>query len=261
MRLGLCAALCLWWSGSFVLAAEPYVVTASVDPADFALVGDRATAQILVNPKDHPGLQRAVQSLQQDLQKVTGQQLPVHHSVTAGAASDLALIIGSLDQSALLADLVQRGKLDVSAIKGRWEAFQISLVEAPLPGISQALVIAGNDKRGAIFGVYDLAEQMGVSPWVWWADVPVKTSKVLYIKAGTHKVDAPKVKYRGIFLNDEYPALTSWVMQKYGGYNHQFYQQVFELLLRLKANFLWPAMWNNAFADDDPQNAIRKSVV
>ncbi|MFN6261826.1 MAG: glycosyl hydrolase 115 family protein [Chromatiaceae bacterium] len=256
MRLGLCAALCLWWSGSFVLAAEPYVVTASVDPADFALVGDRATAQILINAKDHPGLQRAVQSLQQDLQKVTGQQLPVHHSVTADAASDLALIVGSLDQSALLADLVQRGKLDFSAIKGRWEAFQISLVEAPLPGISQALVIAGSDKRGAIFGIYDLAEQMGVSPWVWWADVPVKTSKVLYIKAGTFKVDAPKVKYRGIFLNDEYPALTSWVMQKYGGYNHQFYQQVFELLLRLKANFLWPAMWNNAFADDDPQNAI-----
>lgn len=256
MRLGLCAALCLWWSGSFVQAAEPYVVTASADPADFALVGDRATAQILINAKDHPGLQRAVQSLQQDLQKVTGQQLPVHHSVTAGAASDLALIVGSLDQSALLADLVQRGKLDVSAIKGRWEAFQISLVEAPLPGISQALVIAGSDKRGAIFGVYDLAEQMGVSPWVWWADVPVKTSKMLYIKAGTFKVDAPKVKYRGIFLNDEYPALTSWVMQKYGGYNHKFYQQVFELLLRLKANFLWPAMWNNAFADDDPQNAI-----
>ncbi len=256
MRFGLCAALCLWWSGSFVLAAEPYVVTASAEPADFALVGDRATAQILVNAKDHPGLQRAVQSLQQDLQKVTGQQLPVNHSVTAGAASELALIVGSLDKSALLADLVARGKLDVSAIKGRWEAFQISLVEAPMPGIRQALVIAGSDKRGAIFGVYDLAEQMGVSPWGWWADVPVKTSKVLYIKAGTHKVDAPKVKYRGIFLNDEYPALTSWVMQKYGGYNHQFYQQVFELLLRLKANFLWPAMWNNAFADDDWQNAI-----
>ena len=267
MRSVICAACGLWWS-SFALAAAStlatasapaavsYVLTQPANPADFALVGEKQQAQILLDRQDHKGLLRAVVTLQQDIRKVTGQQLPVQHSIAAGAASDVALIIGSLDQSALLNDLVQRGKLDVSAIKGRWEAFQISLVEAPLPGIRQALVIAGSDKRGAIFGVYDLAEQMGVSPWVWWADVPVKTSKTLSIKAGTFKVDAPKVKYRGIFLNDEYPALTSWVMQKYGSYNHKFYQQVFELLLRLKANFLWPAMWNNAFADDDPQNAI-----
>ena len=260
MRLRLWAAICLWFCGSVASAAEPeaapYVLTQAPGPADFALVGDKQQAQILLDRRDHKGLLRAVATLQQDIRKVTGRQLPVQHSVAADAASDLALIIGSLDQSALLKDLVQRGKLDVSAIQGRWEAFQISLVDAPLPGISQALVIAGSDKRGAIYGVYDLAEQIGVSPWGWWADVPVKTSKVLYIKAGARKVDAPKVKYRGIFLNDEYPALTSWVMQKYGGYNHKFYQQVFELLLRLKANFLWPAMWNNAFADDDPQNAI-----
>lgn len=262
MRLGLWAAICLWCSSGLALAAEPevtakpYVLTQPASAADFALVGDKQQAQILLDPHDHNGLQRAVATLQQDIRKVTGRQLLVQHSVTTDATSDLAVIVGSLDQSALLKDLVQRGKLDVSVIKGRWEAFQISLVEAPLPGIRQALVIAGSDKRGAIFGVYDLAAQIGVSPWGWWADVPVKTSKVLYIKAGTHKVDAPKVKYRGIFLNDEYPALTSWVLQKHGGYNHKFYQQVFELLLRLKANFLWPAMWNNAFADDDPQNAI-----
>lgn len=263
MRFGLSvfAAVAFWlWHSGVALAAEPapvpYVLTQPASAADFALVGDKQQAQILLDQQDHKGLLRAVATLQQDIRKVTGRQLPVQHSVAADAASGLALIIGSLDQSALLKDLMQRGKLDVSAIQGRWEAFQISLVDAPLPGIRQALVIAGSDKRGAIFGVYDLAEQIGVSPWVWWADVPVKTSKSLYIKALTHKVDAPKVKYRGIFLNDEYPALTSWVMQKYGGYNHQFYQQVFELLLRLKANFLWPAMWNNAFADDDPQNAI-----
>lgn len=256
MRLGLCAALCLWWSCGSALAAGAYVVTQAASPADFALVGEKHQAQILLDPQDHKGLQRAVATLQQDIKKVTGRQLQFRHSADSVAGSGTALIIGSLDKSALLADLVARGKLDVSAIKGRWEAYQISLVQAPLPGVSSALVIAGNDKRGAIFGVYDLAEQIGVSPWVWWADVPVKTSAALFIKAGTFKADAPKVKYRGIFLNDEYPALTSWVMQKYGGYNHQFYQQVFELLLRLKANFLWPAMWNNAFADDDRQNAM-----
>lgn len=255
------ATFCLWCSGGgLALAAEagvaaaPYVLTQPASAADFALVDAKQQAQILLDKQDHKGLQRAVATLQQDIRKVTGRQLPLQHNASAGTGT--ALIIGSLDQSELLKDLVQRGKLDVSAIQGRWEAFQISLVDAPLSGVRQALVIAGSDKRGAIFGVYDLAEQMGVSPWVWWADVPVTTSKTLYIKAGTLKVDAPKVKYRGIFLNDEYPALTSWVLQKYGGYNSQFYQQVFELLLRLKANFLWPAMWNNAFADDDPQNAI-----
>lgn len=258
MRCWLWAALCLWCSSGFALAAEAaaYVLTQPASAADFVLVGDTQQAQILLDPQDHKGLQRAVATLQQDIDKVTGRQLPVIQSGTASTTSDLALIVGSLDKSALLADLVARGKLDISAIQGHWEAFQISLVEAPLPGISRALVIAGSDKRGAIFGVYDLAEQSGVSPWLWWADVPVKTSKALYIKAGTLKVDAPKVKYRGIFLNDEYPALTSWVTQKYGGYNHKFYQQVFELLLRLKANFLWPAMWNNAFADDDTKNAL-----
>jgi hypothetical protein len=219
---------------------------------DFALVSKSTQATIQLDEKDHKGLKRAVQSLQQDIQKVSGKSL----SISETAENKQLLIIGSLGNNTLLDQLVAADKLDVNAIKGQWEAYLIQVVEQPLPGVEQALVIAGSDKRGAIFGVYDLAETIGVSPWSWWADVPVKKQDQLYIKAGTRLIDAPKVKYRGIFLNDEHPALTNWTSEKFGGYNSQFYQHVFELLLRLKSNFLWPAMWNNAFADDDPQNAI-----
>ncbi len=239
------------------LAAQPAAVpgnkllTTTPTAADFALVGQQGPAQLRLDAADFPGVRRAAATLQNDIAAVTGQRL-----TEGGSGQQPTLIIGTVGKSALIDQLVQAGKLDVSAIQGRWEAYQISVLQQPLPDIPQALVIAGSDKRGTIFGIYELAEQIGVSPWVWWADVPVKTSPTLYIKAGPARVDAPKVKYRGIFLNDEYPALTRWVDAKYGGYNAQFYLRVFELLQRLKANFLWPAMWNNAFADDDPQNAV-----
>jgi hypothetical protein len=243
-----------WLICSFSTLALPgdYLVKGTPAATDFPLVAAKQQADIYIDAADYPGLQRAVKSLQQDIQNVSGRKLQ------SGSKSNTTnlVIIGSLGKSALLDQLISQGKLDVSAIAGRWEAYQIQLLQNPLPGVEQALVIAGSDKRGAIFGVYDLAETIGVSPWHWWADVPVAKSTRLHIKAGTFITDAPKVKYRGIFLNDEHPALSNWVAEKFGNYNHQFYQHVFELLLRLKANFLWPAMWNNAFADDDPQNML-----
>ncbi|MEH8016625.1 glycosyl hydrolase 115 family protein [Rheinheimera muenzenbergensis] len=245
----LLAALVLSYSAA---ALPGHYLATTPDKADFALVGPNSQALILVDKQEHKGVLRAVDSLQRDIRSVSGRQLAIAQQ---GQAQQL-LIIGSLGKSALLEQLVSSGKLDVSAIAGKWDAFQIQLVSQPLPGVEQALVIAGSDKRGTIYGIYDLAETIGVSPWYWWADVPPPKQPQLYIKAGTNFNDAPKVKYRGIFLNDEHPALTNWVTEQYGGYNSQFYLQVFELLQRLKANFLWPAMWNNAFADDDWQNAL-----
>ena len=144
-----------------------YLVKGTPAKGDFALVGSQSQADIYIDKHDYPGLQRAVNSLQQDIQQVSGRRL---QSGSQSNATNL-VIIGSLGKSALLDQLVSEGKLDVSAIAGRWEAFQIQLLQNPLPGVSQALVIAGSDKRGAIFGVYDLAETIGVSPWHWWADV------------------------------------------------------------------------------------------
>ena len=134
----------------------------------------------------------------------------------------------------------------------------------PLPDVASALVICGSDKRGTIYGIYDLSEHIGVSPWYFWADVPPKHHNQLFVKAGKFVQGPPSVKYRGIFLNDEAPDLTGWVNQKFGpvpghpgvaNYGRGFYTNVFELMLRLRANYLWPAMWNNAFNEDDPENA------
>ncbi len=124
----------------------------------------------------------------------------------------------------------------------------------PAKGIDKALVIAGNDRRGTAYGVLELSKQMGVSPWYYWADVPAQKKKEIYYTGGL-QIDAPLVKYRGIFINDEAPALTGWSKKTFGGYNHKFYEKVFELILRMKGNYLWPAMWGSAFYDDDSLNA------
>lgn len=216
------------------------------------IANDGDLASIYVDEADFSGLKRAVRDLQQDLQRVTG-HTPVITSVTREFSENM-IIIGSLGRSPVVDALVASGKLKVSNIEGEWEAFTLQVVSNPLPGVKSALVIAGSDMRGAIFGVYDLSQQIGVSPWYWWADVPVQRQSQLFIKADTKVTEQPKVQYRGIFLNDEAPALTNWVHENYGNYNSEFYTKVFELLLRLKANFLWPAMWNNAFSVDDPLN-------
>jgi hypothetical protein len=162
--------------------------------------------------------------------------------------------VGTLGRNQLIKRLIQEKKLDVTDIKGKWETSLLQVVEKPFPNVDRILVITGSDKRGTMYGIFDLSEQIGVSPWYWWADVPVKRQDDLFVLPGRHTRGEPCVKYRGIFINDEAPALTGWVYEKYGGYNHHFYERVFELLLRLKANYLWPAMWGSAFNDDDPLN-------
>ncbi len=191
--------------------------------------------------------------LSEDVKRVTDQQPAVLQDTAAVRGRDV-ILIGTIGKSVLIDDLIRRHKLDVTGVAGKWESAVTTIVDQPMPGIRRALVIAGSDKRGTIFGVYDLSEQIGVSPWYWWADVRVPHQSELYVQAGRHVLDEPAVKYRGIFLNDEAPSLTGWVNEKFGGYNSKFYVHVFELLLRMKANYLWPAMWNSAFNEDDPEN-------
>jgi hypothetical protein len=223
-------------------------------PGSFALVENRIAVPLLVSDSDWPGVIRAAQDLSSDIDRVTGQQPALKHARTE-ITGPVAVIIGTIGKSPLVDNLVRHHKLDVSDIAGKWESAVTTIVDRPIPGIRRALVIAGSDKRGTIFAIYDLSEQIGVSPWYWWADVRVPHQDALFVQPGRHIQPVPAVKYRGIFLNDEAPALTGWVNEKFGGYNSRFYVHVFELLLRLKANFLWPAMWNSAFAADDPLNA------
>ncbi|HTY59734.1 MAG TPA: glycosyl hydrolase 115 family protein, partial [Bacteroidota bacterium] len=179
------------------------------------------------------------------------------------------VLVGTLGRNRLIDTLAARKAIDVGGIAGAWEAFLVQSVEHPFPGVDRALVIAGSDKRGTMYGMFGLSGNMGVSPWYWWADVPVKHHREVFVITGRHTDGPPSVKYRGIFLNDEAPDLTNWILAKFGtvpprpdppvppgvaNYGHQFYERVFELLLRLKGNYLWPAMWNNAFNEDDPEN-------
>ena len=242
----------LWLScaASALALGQPQYVQMKTVPGGFAIAQGKSTAAIYVDSQDLWGVQRAAGDLQQDIRRVTGLTPRLTHASQLPAQ---AILIGTIGHSRVIDGLIAAKKIDVSAIRGHWESTLIQVVAHPLPGVQSALVIAGSDKRGAIYGIYDLSEEIGVSPWYWWADVPVRHHSTLMIPAGTRIVDGePAVKYRGIFLNDEAPSLTNWVNAKYGGFNHLFYTKVFELLLRLKANYLWPAMWNSAFNEDDP---------
>jgi hypothetical protein len=239
-------------ASSFALGQQHYVESVA-SPGSFTLVHAGAAAKLYVDGTgDFPGVTRAVGDLQADVNRVSG-LTPVISKDGKGLSVD-TVIIGTIGKSALIDRLIREHKIDVSEIKGKWESTLIQVVANPLPGVRRGLVIVGSDKRGTIFGIYDLSEQIGVSPWYWWADVPTAHKDELFISAGRYVQGEPAVKYRGIFFNDEAPALTGWVNAKYGGYNQKFYTRVFELLLRLKANYLWPAMWNAAFNEDDPAN-------
>ena len=135
--------------------------------------------------------------------------------------------------------LVKQKKIDVKKVKGQWESYLIDVVDGNL-------VIAGSDKRGTIYGIYDISERIGVSPWYWMADAPVKHQDELYYDGGRFVQPSPKVKYRGIFINDEWPPFGGWCQKHFGGVNSRAYEKIFELLLRLKANYFWPAMWATA---------------
>ena len=219
----------------------------------FILARPGQVAALFVSYGDWPGVQRAVRDLQGDIRKVTGSLAPVAHAGSAPGAQEI--IVGTIGRSALIDSLASAGKIDVGSIRGKWESYLIQVVENPMPGVPRALVIAGSDKRGTIYGTYEISQQIGVSPWYWWADVPIRHRDSVYFAPVRRVEGEPAVKYRGIFLNDEAPALAGWAKEKFGGFNHQFYATVFELLLRLRANYLWPAMWDNAFNEDDPENA------
>jgi hypothetical protein len=235
---------------SLGLSAEIVVDTAPSADA-FPLVTASGGAPLWYDAADWPGVVRAVGDLQVDIERVTSRK-PAASSERPSASA--VVIVGTLGKSAAIDALVAAGKLDASDLRGKWESFVITTVAQPLPGVDRALVIAGSDKRGTIYGIYELSEQLGVSPWYWWADVPPKKRAAVYILPGRYASGEPVVRYRGIFLNDERPCLTGWAKEKFGGLNSKFYTKVFELLLRLRGNYLWPAMWDNAFNEDDPEN-------
>ena len=256
-----------YFCGAQVIPGENDIVLFSREKNAFPLSAAGKSVPVLISSADYPGVIRAVKDLQTDIGKVTGTAPLLFNDQISGNKE--IIIVGTLGKSSLIDKLVKDGKIDVSAIEGKWESYITCVVKKPVPGVKSALIIAGSDKRGTIYGIYDLTEKIGVSPWYWWADVPVDRHDEIYISNRIYVSGPPSVKYRGIFLNDEAPALTNWIIGKYGmvklqddppipegvaNYGREFYTKLFELLLRLKGNFLWPAMWNNAFNEDDPEN-------
>ncbi|PCH43136.1 glycoside hydrolase family 115 protein [Wolfiporia cocos MD-104 SS10] len=238
--------------------------------SSFAIVSGGSAAPILLSEDEWGGVQRAASDFATDIHNVTG-VLPSLYNVSVPTAETnlssigtRAIIVGTLGQSSLIDEVVNNTKLDVSSVEGHWEAFMTREVTNPLPGISSAYVMIGADKRGTIYALYDHSEQFGVSPWYWWADVPVKTHPELYVDSTGCAHGSPTVQYRGFFFNDEQPALQNWAMVRFTNgtgapltnspFNHFFYTKVFELILRMKGNYLWPAMWASAFGVDDVLN-------
>jgi hypothetical protein len=235
----------------FGIGRTEYIET-TPQRGSFPIVEAKNASVLYVDPSDYAGVVRAVGDLQADINRVTNCTARIVHD--ARTAGTRAIIIGTIGKSECIDQLIADKQIDPAPIAGKWESYLIQVVSAPMAGVDSALVIAGSDKRGTIYGIYDLSEQIGVSPWYWWGDVPIRHRDTIYVKPGEFVQGPPVVKYRGIFLNDEDPDLTGWANEKFGGYNHQFYVKIFELLLRLKANYLWPAMWNACFNEDDPLN-------
>ena len=231
---------------------HPKATLPLVSSERFTLVEDGQPVSIVVSRTEDKAILRAADNLVLDFERVTGNK-PALSDIPQSAR---VIIIGSLD-SPFVNQMIQRGKFDPSELKGCREKYIIETIERPLDGVDEALVIVGSDRRGAVYGIYEISEQIGVSPWYDWADAPIARQDDLSIARGSYTAGEPAVRYRGIFLNDEAPCLTGWVKHTYGTEygDHRFYERVFELILRLRGNYLWPAMWSWAFYEDDPMNS------
>lgn len=218
----------------------------------FTLIEKGVPSTILIDENEDVGVMIAAKNLQEDFRRVSGNRAHLIFKPT-----NSRLVIVGTSESRYIKELVKKKKIDGAELKGKNEKYLMTVVDNPVVGVKEALVIAGSDKRGAIYGIYELSEQLGVSPWYDWADVPVVQQQNLSIARGSYTAGEPAVKYRGIFLNDEAPCLTTWVLNTYGTKygDHRFYARVFELILRLRGNFLWPAMWSWSFYADDPENS------
>lgn len=219
----------------------------------FPLVSRGKAATIVVSPGDLPGVRRVVGDLAADVERVTGVRPVVAEVVPADGP---VVLVGTLGHSPLVDSLVAAGRLDVRGIAGKWETSLSQVVDG-------RLVLTGSDQRGVIYGVYEVSRRIGVSPWYWWADVPPRRTPELHLPGERFSLGTPHVKYRGFFINDENPALGTWAPAYFGpglapgypgGFNRLFFAKVFETMLRLRANYLWPAVWGRAFAEDDPLN-------
>ena len=254
MRKLIISFMCLALSLCAIAKDNEGIVTENLNAGGFTLISRSKPITLLVAANDKKGVLIAAGNLQKDFERVCGSKAALLH---APSADTKRYVIAGTLESPYIKQIVKAKKINEKELKGKVEKYLMTVVSNPLPGVDEALVIAGSDMRGAIYGIYELSEQIGVSPWYDWMDVPAVRHNNLAIQRGTYTAGEPAVRYRGLFLNDEAPCLTTWVKNtfgtNYGG--HEFYARVFELILRLRGNYLWPAMWSWTFYGDDPLNS------
>ncbi len=252
---------------SMLLGAEPGAVSPSKPfvsdqpmAGGFPLVRSGVAADVVVSVDDWKVARIAANDFAADVERVTGRKPKLKESPQG--LSEQAVLVGTISKSPLIDDLIKSGKLKVDGIRDQWESFLLVTVENPLPGVKQALVIAGSDRRGTAYGVYELSKRIGVSPWYWWADVTPLHKDELFVAPERVEFGSPAVKYRGIFINDEMWGIRPWAEQTNApdeghGLGPKTYARVFELLLRLRANYLWPAMQDHSIPFNCyPQNKV-----
>ena len=254
MRKYILSFMCLALSLCAIAKDNKGIVTENLNAGGFTLISQSHPVTLLVADNDKKGVLIAANNLQKDFERVCGSKAAL---LNAPSPDTKRYVIAGTLESSYIKQIVKAKKIDEKELKGKVEKYLMTVVDNPLPGVDEALVIAGSDMRGTIYGIYELSEQIGVSPWYDWMDVPAVRHTNLAIQKGTYTAGEPAVRYRGLFLNDEAPCLTSWVKNtfgtNYGG--HEFYARVFELILRLRGNYLWPAMWMWTFYGDDPLNS------
>ena len=242
--------------------APPFVSDQAVD-GYFPLASPTSLADVFVAANDWKVAQIAADDLAADIERVTGRKPEVKQA--ANGLTEHVVLVGTLGKSPVIDGLVKAGRFDVRDVQGQWESFVIATVDNPLPGVRPGLVIAGSDRRGTAYGVYELSKRIGVSPWYWWADVTPVRRAALHVSPERLRVGPPAVKYRGIFINDEMWGIRPWAMNTLApeeghGLGPKTYAKIFELLLRLRANHLWPAM-HDGDGGTIPFNCYEKNKV
>lgn len=221
----------------------------------FYIVKEKKAAAFLAESTCFEGVRMIADTVAEDIEIVSGVKPEIRNDLAACKAERI-ILMATIGKSALLEKLETEGKLSLALIRGKREVYLMQQIVSPFAeaaGVKELLVIAGSDKRGTIYGMFRLSELCGVSPLVYFGDaVPEKNEEPSIDLSEPVISKEPSVRYRGFFINDEWPAFGNWCTDTFGGINAKAYRKIFELLLRLKGNYMWPAMWNSSFSEDGP---------